>query len=146
MPLGRYFMFVGGVLLALLFVSHAVLPNIPPADRADTAVDKSTIRIHSDRKWPERVVYDTSIPTIVPAPIAQADASLAAPAATDSSAKARVREALAQLPSPDAAQSDLKKPEPRPQRKRKIAKSHAGPPTIRVAQQPRFGFFDFGAW
>jgi hypothetical protein len=146
MPLARYFLFVGGVLLALLFVSHAVLPNIPPADRADTGVDKSTIRIHSDRKWPERVVYDTSIPTIVPAPIAQADASLAAPAATDSSAKARVREALAQLPSPDAAQSDLKKPEPRPQRKRKIAKSHAGPPTIRVAQQPRFGFFDFGTW
>jgi hypothetical protein len=149
MPLGRYFLFVGGVLLALLFVSHAVLPNIPPADRADTGVDKSTIRIHSDRKWPERVVYDTSIPTIVPAPIAQADASLAAPAATtaaDSSAKVRVREALAQLPSSDAAQSDLKKPEPRPQRKRKIAKSHAGPPTIRVAQQPRFGFFDFGAW
>ena len=146
MPLARYFLFVGGVLLALLFVSHAVLPNIPPADRADTGVDKSTIRIHSDRKWPERVVYDTSIPTIVPAPTAQADASLAAPAATDSSAKARVREALAQLPSPDAAQSDLKKPEPRPQRKRKIAKSHAGPPTIRVAQQPRFGFFDFGTW
>jgi hypothetical protein len=148
MPLARYFLFVGGVLLALLLVSHAVLPNIPPADRADTGVDKSTIRIHSDRKWPERVVYDTSIPTIVPAPIAQADASLAAPAATtvtDSSAKARVREALAQLPSPDAAQSDLKKPEPRPQRKRKIAKSHAGPPTIRVAQ-PRFGFFDFGTW
>jgi hypothetical protein len=149
MPLGRYFLFVGGVLLALLFVSHAVLPNIPPADRADTGVDKSTIRIHSDRKWPERVVYDTSIPTIVPAPIAQADASLAAPAAitaADSSGKARVREALAQLPSSDAALSDLKKPEPRPQRKRKIAKSHAGPPTIRVAQQPRFGFFDFGAW
>jgi hypothetical protein len=149
MPLARYFLFVGGVLLALLFVSHAVLPNIPPADRADSGADKSTIRIHSDRKWPERVVYDTSIPTIVPAPIAQADASLAAPAATtatDSSAKARVREALAQLPSPDAAQSDLKKPEPRPQRKRKIAKSHAGPPTIRVAQQPRFGFFDFGTW
>ena len=149
MPLARYFCFVGGVLLALLFVSHAVLPNIPPADRADTGVDKSTIRIHSDRKWPERVVYDTSIPTIVPAPIAQADASLAAPAAmtaADISGKARVREALAQLPSSDAAQSDLKKPEPRPQRKRKIAKSHAGPPTIRVAQQPRFGFFDFGTW
>ena len=149
MPLGRYFLFVGGVLLALLFVSHAVLPNIPPADRADSGADKSTIRIHSDRKWPERVVYDTSIPTIVPAPIAQADASLATPAATtaaDISAKARVREALAQLPSPDAAQPDLKKPEPRPQRKRKIAKSHAGPPTIRVAQQPRFGFFDFGTW
>jgi hypothetical protein len=149
MPLGRYFLFVGGILLALLFVSHALLPNTPAADRADTAVDKSTIRIHSDRKWPERVVYDTSIPTIVPAPIAQADPSLAAPAATtaaDSSPKAHVREALAQLPSSDAAQPDLKKPEPRPQRKRKIAKSHAGPPTLRVAQQPRFGFFDFGTW
>src|SRR5260370_29450921 len=28
--------------------------------------DKPIIRIKSDRKWPERIVFDTSAPTIVP--------------------------------------------------------------------------------
>ena len=33
MPLMRYFFFVGGVLLALLFIPDAVLPKFPVADR-----------------------------------------------------------------------------------------------------------------
>jgi hypothetical protein len=150
MPLARYFLFVGGVLLALLFVSDAFLPKIPAADR--TEVGTPAIRIHSDRKWPERVVFDTSIPTIVPPPAAQAGASVPAPVPTMAagvSAKVRAQEALAQLPSSDASQSASSiptKPEPKLQRKRKIAKSHGAPPRILVAQQPRFGFFDFGTW
>ena len=48
MPLARYFLFVGGVLLALLFLSDAYLPKLPAAERADT--DLPVIRIHSDRK------------------------------------------------------------------------------------------------
>ena len=81
MPLARYFLCVGGVLLALLFVVNAALPTLPvtDADRTDTAVDKSIIRIHSDRKWPERVVFDTSLPTIVPAQTIKAQAVVAAP-------------------------------------------------------------------
>jgi hypothetical protein len=78
MPLARYFFLVGGVLLALLFVVDAVLPKLPVVDRTDT--DLPVIRIHSDRKWPERVVLDTSIPTIVPAPTAKAEAVAPAPA------------------------------------------------------------------
>ena len=50
MPLARYFFFVGGVLLALLFISDAYLPKLPVADRAYT--DLPVIRIHSNRKWP----------------------------------------------------------------------------------------------
>ena len=56
MPLARYFLYVGGVLLALLFILDAYLPKIPVADRA--MIDLPVIRIHSDRKWPERVVYE----------------------------------------------------------------------------------------
>src|SRR5229473_7826655 len=106
MPLARYFLFVGGVLLALLFVVDAALPKLPVTDAGSTeaAVDKSIIRIHSDRKWPERVVFDTNIPTIVPAQTAKAEAVVPAPAPTivaDVSAKTRVREAFAQFVPPD---------------------------------------------
>jgi hypothetical protein len=146
MPLARYFLFVGGVLLALLFVVNGALPKLPvtDADTTDTTVDKSIIRIHSDRKWPERVVFDTSLPTIVPAQSVKAEAVVQAPPPTivaDASAKARVREAFAQLVPPEP-----KKPEPKLQRKRKIAKYRAAPPMVQVAQQPRFGFFDNSAW
>jgi hypothetical protein len=142
MPLARYFFLVGGALLALLFVVDAVVPKLPVPDRADT--DLPVIRIHSDRKWPERVVFDTNLPTIVAAPAAKAEASVPAPVTVaDVSATARVRDAFALLhPSePKTLQtSDLKKPEPQPQHKRKITKKPA-PPLMLVAQQPRFGFF-----
>ncbi|SRR5260370_998663 len=147
MPLARYFFFVGGVLLALLFVVDAVLPKLPVADRADT--DLPVIRIHSDRKWPERVVFDTSLPTIVPAQTAKTEPVVPAPATVaDVSAKVRVRDAFAQLPfDPKQAQlSDPKKPDPKLQRKRKIAKRRVAPPTVLVAQQPQFGFFANNTW
>jgi hypothetical protein len=142
MPLARYFFLVGGVLLALLFVVDAVLPKLPVVDRTDT--DLPVIRIHSDRKWPERVVLDTSIPTIVPAPTVKAEAVAPAPAppvVADVSAKVRVREVFAQFVAPDP-----RKLEPKLQRKRKIAKSRVAAPVVLVAQQPRFGFFDNGTW
>jgi hypothetical protein len=130
-------MYVGGVLLALLFISDAFLPKLAVADRTDTATELPAIRIHSDRKWPERVVLDTSTPTIVPAQTAKAEAVVPPPTpAADDSAKTRVRETFAQFVSPEP-----KKPEAKPQRKRKIAKSRPAPPVMMVAQQPRFGFF-----
>jgi len=146
MPLARYFFFVGGVLLALLFAVDAVLPTLSDEaalskskDSVSAAggPDKSIIRIHSDRKWPERVVFDTSLPTIVPTSTARAEAvTPAPPASAEASPKARVREAFAQF-----APSEPKKPEPKPQRKRGIVKARVAPPTMLVAQQPRFGFF-----
>src|SRR3954466_1532510 len=103
MPLARYFLLVGGVLLALIFVSDLYLPKSPVAERA-ADIDRQVIRIHSDRKWPERIVLDTSLATITPAP-AQGVASVppapapapAAPAPAppaDDAAKARVRESF----------------------------------------------------
>jgi hypothetical protein len=67
MPLLRYFAYVGGVLLALLFIAHWSLPPLnAEAERADA--DRSIIRIHSQHKWPAAVVIDTTLPTIVPPP------------------------------------------------------------------------------
>jgi hypothetical protein len=145
MPLVRYFFFVGGVLLALLFISDAYLPKLPVTDRANP--DLPVIRIHSDRKWPERVVYNTNLPTIVPAHIVNTDSLSAPTTVADVSAKAR--EAFAQLQPSDAKQlpsSDSKKREPTLQRKRKIAKRPAAPPPIRLAQRPQFGFFGRSTW
>ena len=144
MPLARYFLYVGGVLLALLFIVDAYAPSPPVVSSADTNIEKPIIRIRSDRKWPERVVFDTSIPTIVPAQTAKAEAVVPAPAPTivaDVSAKTRVREVFAQFVPPDP-----KKPEAKLQRKRKIVKNRVAPPMVVVAQQPRFGFFDNSTW
>ena len=157
MPLARYFVFVGGVLLALLFISDAYLPKLPAAESDSAGVDKSIIRIHSDRKWPERVVFDTSRPTEVPPQIASVAASATAPkTVADASTTARTREAFAQLPlDPKLAQvaaaakperSAAIKPEPKLQPKRKIAKRRAAPPMVLVAQQPQFGFFGNNTW
>jgi hypothetical protein len=153
MPLVRYFFFVGGVLLALLFILDASLPKLPVADGDYARVDKSIIRIHSDRKWPERVVFDTSRPTEVPPQIASMAASAPAPkTVADVSTTARMNEAFAQLPlDPKQAQlSAATKPERsaaiRPQPKRKIAKRRAAPPMVLVAQQPQFGFFANNTW
>ena len=143
MPVARYFLFVGGVLLALLFILDAALLESPVAARTEAGTDRSVIRIHSDRKWPERVVFDTSLPTIIPAATAKAEAAVVGPGTAqiaEVSAKVRVRDAFAQLPF------DPKTSEPKLQPKRKIAKRHNAPPTVLVAQQPQFGFFANNTW
>jgi hypothetical protein len=137
MPLARYFLFVGGALLALLFLVDACLPELPVAERADTHL--AIIRIHSEQKWPQRIVYDTSIPTIIPA-LETARAGISPPAAVaDVSTKAR--QAFAQL-----QRSDQRTREPKPQRQRKIAKRNGPPPTMLVARQPQFGWFGPRIW
>ena len=61
MPIRQYFSWVGSVLLAALLVADWLLPKpvttphfeIPPNERVN-------LRIRSDHKWPERVVFDTA--------------------------------------------------------------------------------------
>jgi hypothetical protein len=151
MPLVRYFVFVGAALLTLLFVVDSYLPKLPAVERINAAANLSMIRIRSDRKLPERVVFDTSLPTITPATTGMAEANVPAPAGVaDLPAKVRVREAFAQLTPSGSNQlqpADPKKPEAKQQRKRKtVAKGYIGPPTLRVAQQPRFGLFGSSIW
>jgi hypothetical protein len=141
MPVLRYFLFVGGSLLVLLFAVDAYVPKEPVLTSAEASAptDNPTLRIHSDRKWPERIVFDTSAPTIVPpAQTAATEVSLPPPtAASEFTAKARVRESFAQF-----RPADESKPEAKPQPKRKIAKRRAPPQVALIAQQPqRFGFF-----
>jgi hypothetical protein len=130
MPVARYFFLVGGVLLALLFASDAYGPKSPMARSTQNGVDLSVIRIHSDQKWPERIVFDTSLPTIVPA-VVTAEAVAPMPVA---SAAARVRESFAQFTPPE--KSELQTP-----RKRKVAKTRTAPQRVLFAQQSRPGLF-----
>ena len=54
MPMARYFLYVGGVLLALLLAIDALAPqDAAVASHAAPGIDKSTVRIHSDRKLPD---------------------------------------------------------------------------------------------
>jgi hypothetical protein len=68
MPLRQYFMWVGSILLVMLFaadwcfpapVAHAPHSEIPPNE-------KINLRIHSDVRWPERVVFDTTRSRLTP--------------------------------------------------------------------------------
>ena len=143
MPIARYFLFVGGVLLALLFGVDAFAPIQKEASSVaavGSPVEKATLRIRSDHKWPEPVVYDTSLPTIVPSKVEIAAAAVPEPAA-EISAKSRVRESFAQFKP-----AEEPKPEAKPLPKRKVAKAKPTQPPMRVAQQPQFGFFASNIW
>jgi hypothetical protein len=146
MPVLRYFFFVGGALLVLLLGANALLPREAPAvGSLASSAEVPTIRIHSDRKWPERVVFDTSQPMTAPVAVAKVDVPVAASAVTVASPKARVREAFAQLPLSEqvpAVAPGPKKPEIKPQPKRKLVKARpVQQPVVLVAQQPHFGLF-----
>jgi hypothetical protein len=64
-PIGRYIAFVGSLLLAIFFIADWYLPTAPTQSVTSREAEP-IIRIKSDRKWPERMVFDTSAPTIVP--------------------------------------------------------------------------------
>jgi hypothetical protein len=135
MPLARYFLYVGGTLLALLlalnaYVASPVVANTPTSE-AD--IGRPVVRIHSAQKLPERIVIDTSIPTIVPAPPAVAEA-------VEAPAKRPALDAMAQVAAPELTKPAAKKPEPKAPPKRKIARRQLHQPMMAYAQAPRFDF------
>jgi hypothetical protein len=91
-PLVRYFFFVGSLLLAMLFMADHYMPASSSQTLfREARVDKSIIRIKSAHKWPEQVVFDTSLPTIVPPP---------APVLAQGPIIDKPREAFAQVNAP----------------------------------------------
>lgn len=77
MPLLRYFGFVGTALLTLLWVSHWLLPG-SVAEPVRNDIDRTFIRISSIEKLPEKIVFDTSVPYVAPAPSVAPPATVAA--------------------------------------------------------------------
>jgi hypothetical protein len=145
MPLVRYFLYVGGVLVALIFIVDSYLSKLPIVENADPHRPK--IRIYSDDRWPERVIFDTSIRPITPSQPAEAEANIPTPAVT-AEVPVKAREAFAELQPTDTLKvqsTGSKAPEPKPQRQRKIAKRHA-PPMHLVWRQPPFGWYGGRSW
>ena len=140
MPLMRYFVWVGSVLLALLIVADACLPKSPTAGKTDAL--PSVIRIYSHQKWPERVVYDTSTPMVRPAPSANPEAAGSAPP-TMTVASPKLREALAELQTTDASPLPPASPK-KPQHK--FAKKHAAKPVRLATRRSPFGWFGPTIW
>jgi hypothetical protein len=59
MPLFQYFGWVGSFLLAALFAANWCV-SAPTGLASGAEVPRINIRIHTDHKWPERVVFDTT--------------------------------------------------------------------------------------
>ena len=146
MPLARYFLLVGGALLVVLLVAGACLPSLPVVEQVET--QRTKIRIHTEMKLPERVVFDTSMPAVThpPEPVTAAPSL---PSADDVSAKAR--QAFAHLQSSDVSRmkpADTKRPELKsaPSRKSETRKRAAAPRKVRLARQPQFDWFGGRMW
>ena len=63
MPLLRYFTYVGGALMALLFVASYLFPEAETVAHQD--VNRPNIRITTDRVGPPRVDFDTNVQTAI---------------------------------------------------------------------------------
>jgi hypothetical protein len=147
MPLARYFVYVGSVLLALLFLADAYLPKLPVVAASEPHLP--VIRIFAERRGPGPIVFDTN--AVIPAPSAMAAASVPPPAAV-ADATSRVRDAFAQLPPPETPKvqaADPKKLEakqpPHPP-VRKVARRHTAPPQRLAAPQQQFAWFGPRMW
>jgi hypothetical protein len=71
-PLFGYFAVVGGFLLSMLLVANVILPATLVDGGSQTHQPKPPILIDSSRKWPERIVYNTSLSTtLAVVPVAQ---------------------------------------------------------------------------
>lgn len=64
MPLMKYFGFVGSALVLLLIAIGWCLPQ-QPMGPGNSDVERPSIKISSAERAPERVIIDTSLPTIV---------------------------------------------------------------------------------
>jgi hypothetical protein len=125
---------MGGALLALLFLADWYAPDLSAAQsRAD--VDKSIIRIHTMHRWPEAIVFDTSLPTIVPPPVITAELPATKPP----------RDALALLSQPAPAATSAPTVEAKPAAtKRRSRTAHVSTRRIASYRSPSTDWFAAG--
>ncbi|MBV8920251.1 hypothetical protein [Bradyrhizobium sp.] len=136
MPLVRYFVVVTGVLLAMLTVANWSLPSPPPLPSQETEVDKSTLRIRSEHKWPQKIEFDTAMHPFIAASAPRAVATAAPPAAAAPQKPALDALAQAKLPEPEIA-----KPKSKMRTARRTPRSA---PRVVVAANPTAPGWSFG--
>ncbi|MBR0758585.1 hypothetical protein JQ604_40930 [Bradyrhizobium jicamae] len=148
MPIGRYFLIMGGVLLALLFLADWSMPTVT-ATPEEASNEHPTILIHSRRRGPDAVVFDTSRPTIVPptpatvAAEAPSETSLQdAKPPTDAMAMAEPAAPVEQAaPAPPKRAAERRRPRPHREARRDDARRIASYDMF-ANRQP----FIFGGW
>jgi hypothetical protein len=102
-PIAGYFTVVGAALALLLLIASWSLPETPArfSDHPEV-IERAAIRIRSERKWPEKVVFDTSKTAMVPSDVGDsppAQASVSIP--SDEAPRQSNLDAMARL-EPDA--------------------------------------------
>ncbi len=139
MPLLRYFAVAGGALLLVLLVAGAWLPQAPGEDGIVSSAEHPAIRIRSERKAPEAVVFDTGQQTV---PLAKTEATAPVPVKV-TEPQPPAAETLAQSAEPKpVATPPAKKPESGVRVKRRMARAHIRRPLTLVAQRPYYWSFD----
>jgi hypothetical protein len=108
-PIARYFTVVGSALVVLLWIADWCLPTPPAMFAKQLVIDRSIIRIKSARKWPEKVVLDTSQPTITHRAVEEPAAALLVRMPPDEARDQSNLEAMAQL-EPDAPSAAVDQP------------------------------------
>jgi len=137
MPLAAYFRNVGAVLLALLLIADFYLPASPVVQKAE--VYRPVIRIYSERKGIEPVIFDTTqvvFAAVTPAPW---DSNPPAVRKTDDVNASRVRDAFAS----HRAASAEKGRQPTRKYAARSARRHAQSQIVLAAPQGQFGWFGF---
>lgn len=136
MPLMKYFCFVGtGLVLLLIGIGWCFPQSASDSVRSDK--ERPTIRINSAERLPERVVIDTTLPTIVPPP----NISYAASATVVETVQPRPN-AFAELAtaSPAKAKASGEVPQTKHVSKREPAKkvvvAHRPPQPLNIAPSP----------
>jgi hypothetical protein len=147
-------MVVGSALAVLLLIAGWSLPEPPPRfpDRPEI-IERAAIRIKSAHKWPEKIVLDTSQPTIAPAAVEELPAAQSVRLTPNEAADQPNLEAFAQLkPDPPSAAVDhpavlVKRGSASAARSKRMAR---GPGTRRLAKAEagggccQFGWIDNG--
>lgn len=147
MPLLAYFRNVGAVLLALLLIAGFYLPTSPVAQRA--AANPPVIYIHSERKLPALVIFDTTqaiLATPAPAPW---DTNPPAPPGTRAAGPiddAKLRDAFARLPPPESHRAASLEQRNRQPGRKYAGRRHAEQPIVLTARQGPVAWFGFRHW
>ena len=137
MPLIRYFLYMGGVLLALLLLL-GLYTGEPVSEIAQGGAEPAVARIQSTQKWPEKIVFDTAAPRVSAPDVAAA--ALAAPAPAE---PAVVQNAARQAYAMAAAAPVAGKPAMSAASNRRSAERHYRRPPQRVAARAQTMFFNY---
>ena len=149
MPLARYFLYVGGVLLTLVFILDACLTRLPVMREIARQFARYPHSFRSQMAGAHRFRYHPSDDR------SRADRDRGRPRrrscdrSPTSLSKEREREAFALMQPSDAKRlqpSDPGRRELKQQRQRKIVKRHVMPRSVLVARQPQFGWFGNNIW